>query len=757
VEGGRRRDPEAIAIDLVGVAGLAAFLIGLTWLQTSKQLGFDVAAALAGVVGQLSVTGPAAVLVLGASALEIGAGLVLARAARREPFDSFAEALIAAMVAAVLKNTLLLGTLAAVGLFRAPLLIGIDVVLIAGAAIPAVRRRVRPVAALGGWRDGLGSMGSWPIAALVFVIWFGPVILQLASPVVPFIDVLPNYVGPVEHLRTFGWFSPLTETQSPIIGPSRTVLGYDGLLGAIATMTGLPGGLAIAAFILPQAVLVGAGAHRLASAIRHGDPPVGAWALLAFALGQSFARLGDARGTVVVAPLVCAGLAVAAELSRERKGTGPWRIGRGAAIGLALGAATLVHPVIGFFGVVTIAIVGLAWPRDAAPEVLVAGLTAGLIALPQLATMAGLPLPTLALGIGLPIAVALGLWTGRVVAENDATRTAIVRLAVVGRIVVALGAIAIVALAFAVGRLDVDRLPKAIGESLAVTAESSGLLLVVLVAGAYVGSRGARSPIVLAGVGIGFGAVALVQALPGDIGFLGDALRFEVPKTVHYWMSGIVAAGAGCSLATAWSARESRFPWLPRAAAVAAFVVVAALPLRIGNSGDDASCRTECAAINAYHLGEHRWSETFAIDLHYAGVGFWQGFPDTRTVVDAPRREILDALRVEIEAGRLEHDTPVLHLAKSFQQWSATPLGVFAGVDETFVSLDPEVSHQTVGGRLFGLEALPEFLSSRRFGYVVVEPEGLPNGIEAQVIAAGYESIFVNDRGDVLRLHASTP
>ena len=166
-------------------------------------------------------------------------------------------------------------------------------------------------------RVALENVGSWTVAALVAIVWAGPVILQLASPVVPFIDVLPNYVGPVEHLRTFGWFSPLTATQSPIIGPSRTVLGYDGLLGSLATMTNLSGGLAIAGFILPQTILVAAGAHRLASALRNGDAPVGAWALLAFALSQPFARLADARGTVVVVPLVCLGLAVAAELDRR--------------------------------------------------------------------------------------------------------------------------------------------------------------------------------------------------------------------------------------------------------------------------------------------------------------------------------------------------------------------------------------------------------------------------------------------------------
>jgi hypothetical protein len=102
VEGRELRSRDAIALDLVGVVGLSAFLLGLVWLQTSKELGFDAGEALSGVLGQLAVTLPAALLVLGASALEIAAGLVLARVARNRPFDSVAEALIAAMVAAVL-------------------------------------------------------------------------------------------------------------------------------------------------------------------------------------------------------------------------------------------------------------------------------------------------------------------------------------------------------------------------------------------------------------------------------------------------------------------------------------------------------------------------------------------------------------------------------------------------------------------------------------------------------------------------------
>ncbi|HYK95109.1 MAG TPA: hypothetical protein VE011_04455 [Candidatus Dormibacteraeota bacterium] len=757
----RFRDREAIALDLVGVVGLVALLAGLVALRTSKELGFDAGVALEGILSQLAVTLPAALLVLGASALELGAGLILARAARNRPFDSVAEALIASMVAAVVKDTLLLGTLAAVGAFRQPVLIAIDVVIVAAAlGLPPITRRVRPLTAFAGWRDALDSIGSWPVAALVAIVWAGPVVLQLASPVVPFIDVLPNYVGPVEHLRTFGWFSPLTETQSPIIGPSRTVLGYDALLGSIATITNLSGGLAIAGFILPQTILVAAGVHRLANALRRGDAPIGPWALLAFALSQSFARLADARGTVVVVPLVCLGLAIAAEALNDSPdepagaappaAADPWRIGRGVVIGIALGAATLVHPVIGFFGIVTVVIGALVRPRALATTAFVAGLTAGLIALPQLATMVGASLPTVALGVGLPIALALGIAMGALIAARERVRAGIEHLVEIGRWVAIVLAIAATAGALVLGALHWQALPSALASGVTLILESSGLLLVALVTGIAAGSRGARSPIVIAGLGVGSGALLVIGLLPGNLGFLGDALRFEVPKTVHYWLSTIAAVGAAAALAHLWA--TGRIPWLARAGAVAAFVAIAAYPLRFGSSGDDASCRTSCEAINAYHLGEHRWSEALAIDLHYAGSGFWIGFPDSRTVVDAPRQQLLDAVRAEIDAGHLVHDTQVVHVASSFQEWVATPLGVFDGVDETFVSLDPEVSHQTVGGRLHGLESLPGFLASGSYSYVVLEPAKLPDGTRDAIVAAGYQSIYANAQGEVFAL-----
>jgi hypothetical protein len=317
---------------------------------------------------------------------------------------------------------------------------------------------------------------------------------------------------------------------------------------------------------------------------------------------------------------------------------------------------------------------------------------------------------------------------------RDGLSDGIVRAAEIGRIVAVVAVVGGIAVAFAFSIMSVDRVPGALDRTVTLVQESSGILLIVLVAGALFGSTGARSPLIWAGTLVGVVAVLFANVLPDDLGFLGDALRFEVPKSVHYWLSSVAAAGAAVAIAFLWS--TDRLPWLVRAAGLAAFIAIAALPLRP-------------KPIDSRHLGEHRWSETFAIDLKYADSGYWVGFPDSRTIVDEPRQEILDAVRAEIDAGRLEHDTPVLHIAESFQQWVATPLGVFDGVTESFISLDPEVSHQTVGGRLEGFEQLPAFLEERSFPYVVLEPDGVPEGTRDQLIAAGYASIFANDQGEV--------
>jgi hypothetical protein len=304
------------------------------------------------------------------------------------------------------------------------------------------------------------------------------------------------------------------------------------------------------------------------------------------------------------------------------------------------------------------------------------------------------------------------------------------------------------AVAAARGLLVADRLPTGIGAAVDLLVESSGILLVALALGWLVGSAGARSAVVFVTAAVGFAAVILTQLLPVNLGFLGDALRFEVPKTVHYWIPVFVSIGAGAGLAKAVSrlpdaplviaGRRLSLPWAARVVAVGAIVAFAAYPLRD-------------KPIDAYHLGEHRLSEAVAIDLHYAGSGFWLGFPNSRTLVDPPRQEIVDFIRGEIDAGRITHATPVLHIAKSFQEWVSTPLGVFDGVTETFISPDREVSHQTAGGRLYDFGSLTPFVESGDFPYVVLEPHGVveETGIRSELFRTGYIRVFQNDQGAV--------
>jgi len=61
------------------------------------------------------------------------------------------------------------------------------------------------------------------------------------------------------------------------------------------------------------------------------------------------------------------------------------------------------------------------------------------------------------------------------------------------------------------------------------------------------------------------------------------------------------------------------------------------------------------------------------------------------------------------------------------------------------------VRHQTVGGRLYGFDALPGFLSCGQFGYVVLEPRDLPDGLREQIESAGYVPFFSNEQGQVFR------
>jgi hypothetical protein len=152
--------------------------------------------------------------------------------------------------------------------------------------------------------------------------------------------------------------------------------------------------------------------------------------------------------------------------------------------------------------------------------------------------------------------------------------------------------------------------------------------------------------------------------------------------------------------------------------------------------------------ISNDQIGEHRGSESLGLALREAELGYWAGYPSPRLIVDPSEQEVIDELRAEEEAGRLGPATRVLHLASSFQQWSSVPIGVFTGALETSISLKPELSIHTEGGRLLGFDRLPAELASD-YGYVVLEPSGLDAGLSGAITAAGYHQIWSNDTATI--------
>jgi hypothetical protein len=342
----------------------------------------------------------------------------------------------------------------------------------------------------------------------------------------------------------------------------------------------------------------------------------------------------------------------------------------------------------------------------------------GILAVPQAMTMVGLDLPS-ALGL-LAVPPAVGaVW---VFDQWEAGRRWFaLGLRVVGAIATGL----VIVLALPSGERWVRTFT-------AFLLEYPVLGLTVVLAGAVAGRR--VFPVLpVVGVVIGLVAVLAAAAIPwSTIGIEG--VDFEVTKTLHYWTPVFLAVLAAAGLRGVW-VRPDLVPWT-RTVAVGLFLVTATLPVR-------------AAPIEPLHLGEHRMSETLSIDLRFAETGFWVGYPDSRTVINDAQQELIDRLQDEVRAGLLRSTTPILHVAYDFQQWDATPVGVFGGMIETMVSENTEVSSHTAGGRLHPFSDLDAQLAEP-FPYLVFEPAGLPDGTRDRILAAGFEPIFANDEGEIL-------
>lgn len=722
-----KRSRDDLALHVVHALGLIAVLSGLLFLRET-DIGADLSTAAAGIASQLPSTLPAAVLILLAGVLQLAAGAVIFWEAAGSPPRGLGQAALGGVAGAVVLDTFLLATLGSIKAFDWPaLLLANGIVLAYGAMrrgrrLPRLARSVRRA----DFHDF--TPFAW---ALVGMVWAGPVLLQLASPVVPFMDVLPNHVTAVEHLRVFGGLATLDTIPSPINGPSRIFFGYQATVGALAATTDVPAVTAVAALALPLTVLVALAGRGVAGAI--AGAPAARWALLTVPLSVTFLRIGDGRAGVMA--FVLAGLAF--WLVLEPRGRTIRR--RSLVLGVTLGAAILVHPGMGLLATATVGLTAVgavatgARTRAFAVYALPAAITAPVLALPQWAANAALELPPWTALLAGPLAASVML-TSQAVLERVRWRT---WPTVEPRRVVALAVASVVGL-LAAGQIIA---PAAIDHVADTAVVALAWYPVLIVGGAVAVLLAPGRPgmhVVYAGLVVTVLAGAVAEVVPTG-SQLGDSIRFEVPKTITYFAPTLLAVAAAVGLADVWSRRNWHVAG--RFTATAAFLVAAALPIR-------------SEVVEALSLGEHRLSESLSISLRHAGRGYWQGFPHPRFLINAQQRELVESIQSEIAAGRLTDTTHVLHVARSFQPWVAAPLAAFTGVLETTATLDPEHSIHTADGRLRDLGDLEDLLR-QDFGYVVIEPAGLEPAVSTRVQAAGYRPIFVNDGGSVWALEVT--
>jgi hypothetical protein len=737
---------------VVLLAGCVILAVGLTVVGSRWTTAFTYGGALDGILSQIGVTGPAALMVAAASAANIMTGAIVIRLTSERPFRSLSDLVLGGLVGAVIADTALLLALGSVGLFGWPELLVFHVAVVG--AYAGMRW-------LGSdWRLIEGSLrirlrrpvAWWP---LVLALWAGPVIVQLASPASPFMDILPNHVAPVEHVRIFGSYDTLITSPSPIYGPSRLMLGWIGTLGTLATLTGLHAVLANAAFATPLAILVALALRRAAGAMFGGS--AGFWVLLTFPLTFTFLRIPDTRATVLAFPLALYALSIVAE---ELRVIAEWRpppsLRPDLALTFALAGTVIVHPLIGLFVYLAVAGAFVFYPVQLGPRLIPALGGALPMILGQALVMLGVDAPSwlglagFAAGVGVAFALAAVVAiTTRMLGRTevaafisdwsfDTAETAgICRMALL--------------LAATASLLRITQTHVNLIEDFPLLQIDlfSQLVLLALIGAVLAVLRPQRGWILLGWTIVAGCGVWAWASLVGVVGLSDQAIHYEVPKGVEYWLPVMLALGAAAAVSAIWRMRHIG----PiKHLTLLGFLVVSLYPLTVPVSIGPVTLNTsvvEAPLADSTLIGQHRGAESLGLALREAQTGYWDffGYPDSRNIIDEQRQQVVDEIRSLESQGRIGPSTQILHIASDFQQWTSVPIGVFTGALETSISLNPIVNIHTEGGRLLGFDSLAPQIAAHP-GYIVFEPQNLNqathDAVMGLVSGAGYREIWSN-------------
>ena len=629
---------------------------------------------------------------------------------RRVPDLSPAEVVAAAVVLVWSGTYAVLLTLGPLGLYRPLVLRGLVLAL----ALAALRFWRHPHPATPQHRSSgeQRQQGAW-IAVGAFALAAGPLLLmQIGSPVSPFMDVLP-YIASAQKIVTFRFYDPFGNDAAGLWSPTRQLVGCDAPFSFLALVTNIPAHLAITSLIVPLAALQVLGIYLLGRRV-HGGLAGG---MAAIFLLQTFVwrRTADGRGTALAFALVTIGLA----FLLATRARGP-RLALG---GLALGLAVTVNPLIGATGmqVATAATVieAIDFRRGLIPRVL--ALAAGSIfALPQVLIGLAWRVPAWTLPIAVACGAALALRLARRTPEDDRPAP---RAWPVARLTV------ILALPITILFLHARRQ----SEFFTYDWFGYGPLMLLAAGGIAVLAhetwrRPERWPS-LAVPALAFWVTMIDHAIADPLRFQGSlemrALASEVtPKMVlycaPYWLALLTGIWFGM-LAHRWA----RLP------AVVLALALVTYPLHYVQEPLD---------FDGQQLS---LAETWGFHLTNAANGYWAGYGDRRWVLDANGREVADVLLAEVAAGRITYDTHVLQIAPALE---SVETAVVTGISLDLVAPNYAPNNPwTLGGRGRGLDSLPAAFAARP-RYVVLrqyQPERFPElSAYDEIVARSYLRLY---------------
>jgi hypothetical protein len=522
-------------------------------------------------------------------------------------------------------------------------------------------------------------------------------------------------VASTQKIVTFQLYEPFANDAAGHWSPTRQVVGCDALFSFLALVTGQRAELAITSLILPAAAFQLTALYLLGRAV-HGSL-AGGMATLFVLQVFVWRRTPDIRGTALAFALVATGLAFL--FSRRRDRGVRTLLG-----GLAFGTAVVVNPLIGPVGMQVAALNTLvawldgAWPL-LPPGLALAGAT--VMALPQVSVGLASHLPTWML----PVVVAGGfgvlLLAGRVA---RGARPAAWRRCGAARILMLFAAVGLVVYLHSARRT----------EHFPDDWIGYGPIALMAVPGvAVLGSAVLHSPARLAAASIP--AVAIAVGI-GDH-FIADPLRFQgtlegrslasevTTKMMYYWWPYWLALLTGVAFAR-----------LPRRGAATPAIALALIIVLYPFDNPE-----HTVEFDTKHLS---LAETWGHHLAHAAQGYHGGRPDRRWVLDQDWQELREFFLAEIAAGRVDYRTHVLHVGHSIHSIELA-LGTGISVDLVTPQHDPG-SIWTVGGRIRGLDSLPERMAARP-PYVLVtymDPNAIPG------LADGYERVFERPRQSIV-------